>query len=211
MEKREDLLDKLKILSKQTYKGYEDDKSLKMLEWFVKKYNLLDDAISKKNQIVHRGEIYWCELGENIGCEEVKLRPCVIIQNEKGNINAPTTIVAPITNAKINLPVAVHLDRGNDSVITGTIDLGQIRVISKGRIKGHISNLKTSELKQVNKAILSSLGLYKYYKATTENGIKIKTLSNEVRVLSNLLLEIKKELNIENDIDILQKIKDLKS
>lgn len=58
--------------------------------------------------MIYRGEVYWCYLGENIGNEESKKRPVVIIQNQKGNDNSPTTIVAPITNATINLPIAVQ-------------------------------------------------------------------------------------------------------
>lgn len=210
MDERESYINTLDSLSKCIYSGYENDKSLKMLDWFVKKFGLLSEAIRKKGQVVHRGEIYWCELGENIGSEEVKLRPCVIIQNQKGNEKAPTTIVAPITNTEINLPVAVSLDRGEGSPITGTIDLGQIRVISKGRLKGHIGNLKTGEEKNVNKAILRSLGLYKYVISDIEKGEKIRALSIELNNLKSLINSIKTELEVENIEDIAVSIKELK-
>ncbi|OAA86348.1 type II toxin-antitoxin system PemK/MazF family toxin [Clostridium coskatii] len=210
MCKREKLINEIDRLSQEKYDGYESDKPLKMLEWYIKKFNLLNDAIKKKNQQIYRGEIYWCDLGENVGCEEVKLRPCVIIQNQKGNENAPTTIVAPITNTEINLPVAVPINRVEDSTITGTIDLGQIRVVSKGRLKGHIGNLKTGERKAVDRAILNSLGLYKYYKDNKDKSEKIRNLSNKVSNLTKLLNEITETLGVTDNSEILNVIKDLK-
>lgn len=207
MESREDLIKKIEQLSNQVYAGYEPDKSLSMLNWYATKYDLLNDAITKRNQLIYRGEIYWCELGENVGCEEVKLRPCVIIQNQKGNENSPTTIVAPITNSKIKLPVAYELNRGANPEVTGTIDLGQARVISKGRLKAKICSLTRSELREVDMCILRSLGVYRFYKDNESNKDKVKKLSNELSDLKKLLKQIREELNVSDDKDIIEKIK----
>jgi len=47
-----------------------------------------------------RGTVLGINLDPSIGHEQRKLRPCVVIQNDIGNKNAPTTIVAVITGAE---------------------------------------------------------------------------------------------------------------
>ena len=43
------------------------------------------------------GDICYVDFGENVGSEQGGIRPAIIIQNDKGNEYAPTTIVASIT------------------------------------------------------------------------------------------------------------------
>lgn len=185
MEGKNKLISELLELSDKNYINYSDDKGYNLLEWFVEKYKLLDKA--DKNMIIYKYEIYWCNFGENIGSEENKIRPCVIIQNQAGNKHSPTTIVAPITNATINLPIAVQIHRENNSDITGTIDLAQIRVISKARLLGKISKLTTKESKLVDTALLKSLGLYKLLIDNQKLREKVKDLKNENKQLKQLL------------------------
>ena len=47
--------------------------------------------------IVKQKEIFFCELGENIGSEQNGKRPVVIMQNNIGNAHGNTTIIVPIT------------------------------------------------------------------------------------------------------------------
>jgi len=42
-----------------------------------------------------RGEIWWIDLKPAIGHETDKERPCLILQNDIGNQNGTTTVVAP--------------------------------------------------------------------------------------------------------------------
>ncbi|NER45372.1 MAG: type II toxin-antitoxin system PemK/MazF family toxin [Symploca sp. SIO1A3] len=43
-----------------------------------------------------RGEIWWIDLHPVVGHETDKKRPCLIMQNDIGNQNGATTIVAPL-------------------------------------------------------------------------------------------------------------------
>lgn len=52
------------------------------------------------NRRVYQGEIYTVELWGSVGSEEGKQRPCLIIQNDKGNEVSPTTIILPISKKK---------------------------------------------------------------------------------------------------------------
>lgn len=46
---------------------------------------------------IARGEIYWVEFDPVKGSEQGGLRPALIVQNDVGNRNSPTTVVAAIT------------------------------------------------------------------------------------------------------------------
>jgi mRNA interferase MazF len=46
---------------------------------------------------VKRGEIYWVEFDPVKGSEQGGLRPALVVQNDIGNRNSPTTVVVAIT------------------------------------------------------------------------------------------------------------------
>ena len=50
------------------------------------------------NQTYKRGDIYFADLGQGVGSEQMGYRPVVIIQNDVGNKHSPTVIVAAITS-----------------------------------------------------------------------------------------------------------------
>ncbi len=49
-----------------------------------------------------RGDIYVADLGQGMGSEQANERPVVIVQNNKGNAYADTTIIVPITSRMKN-------------------------------------------------------------------------------------------------------------
>ncbi len=110
---------------------------------------------------IKRGEIYYADLSPVVGSEQGGVRPVLIIQNDIGNKYSPTVIVAAITSqlSKAKIPTHVELpskeyNLPKDSVIL----LEQIRTIDKRRLKEKISILDTTKMRQVNIAILVSLG-----------------------------------------------------
>lgn len=108
-----------------------------------------------------RGEIYFADLSPVVGSEQGGVRPVLIIQNNVGNKFSPTVIVSAITSqlSKAKLPTHIELSSGKyhlpkDSVIL----LEQIRTLDKRRLKEKISCLDDSKMKEVNRALLISLG-----------------------------------------------------
>lgn len=185
------------------------DKTVKLLDWTIRKFRIQANAHKYNNKIVYRGEIYWCYLGENIGNEENKKRPVVIIQNQKGNSHSPTIIIAPITNSVINLPVAVPVNRAQNPKVTGTIDLGQLKVIHKARLVGkRIDKLTNSELKKVDFALMRSVGTYNHF---IREKRKFEQKERYAQSLNRILSEIKQELGISENEEILSSIRTLKS
>ncbi|EGO88691.1 hypothetical protein CBCST_03881 [Clostridium botulinum C str. Stockholm] len=127
----------------------------------------MNENVSRDAKVIpRRGEIWTCELGQNIGSEENKIRPVIIIQNDTGNKNAPTTIIAPISNRPKKIAVHIELresdyklENGEKNHITGTVLLEQIKVVSKARLGRHIATLNNEFMDILDSKIKISLNL----------------------------------------------------
>lgn len=69
-------------------------KRLSFLRWVNKNWDLRSGSMPP---VVKQKEVFFCQLGENIGSEQNGKRPVVIVQNNIGNAHGNTTIVVPIT------------------------------------------------------------------------------------------------------------------
>ena len=87
------------------------------------------------------GEIYYCDLGNSKGSVQAKLRPVLIIQNNVGNRNGPTTVVAAISSVikKMYLPTHILLDADCGLTERSIVMLEQIRTIDrKNELKEYV-------------------------------------------------------------------------
>ena len=113
--------------------------------------------------MVQRGEIYYVNLGSNIGSEQSGCRPVLIIQNNTGNKYSPTTIVATLTSKKKKyLPTHVFIkkDYCNGLECNSIVELEQIRTIDKKRLENKVGRLSEEDLDKVLEAIKTSLALF---------------------------------------------------
>lgn len=111
---------------------------------------------------IKRGDIVLVNLDPVIGSEQGKTRPAVIIQNDIGNKYSKTTIIAPITSKLYSRSFStnVEIDKSNSPIKEkSTILLNQIRVIDKIRITRNYGKISPNKMKEINEAIISSLGL----------------------------------------------------
>ena len=113
--------------------------------------------------IIKRGELYYADLSPVLGSEQGGVRPVLILQNDIGNKYSPTVIIAAITSKlfKAKLPTHIQLDAesyglSKDSIIL----LEQIRTIDKLRLNNKIGELNEEKMKEVDKALLISLGYF---------------------------------------------------
>lgn len=114
---------------------------------------------------IRRNEIYFADLGERFGSEQAGIRPVLILQNDKGNLASPTTIVAPFTkeNKKIFLPthISIQKDNENNLVENSILLLEQIKTIDKTKILKKVGKITDAEIiKKINKGLCVSLGIY---------------------------------------------------
>ena len=117
------------------------------------------EAMEEQN--VKRGEIYMADLSPVVGSEQGGVRPVLIIQNNVGNRYSPTVIVSAITSklGKAKLPTHIDLPSEKYHLPKDSVALlEQIRTLDKRRLKEKITCLEESKLKEINRAILISLG-----------------------------------------------------
>ncbi|MEW5208098.1 type II toxin-antitoxin system PemK/MazF family toxin, partial [Bacillus cereus] len=76
------------MLDKKTQKT---QKSAALTRWHSNKITLahrwIDDEVTQKQRRMVQGAIHLCELGENVGSEQNKKRPVLIISNNNINKN----------------------------------------------------------------------------------------------------------------------------
>lgn len=109
-----------------------------------------------------RSEIYWADLNPVIGHEQGGRRPVLIIQNDTGNRYSDTTIVAPVTSSlsvKV-YPTEVRIPAGTGGLARdSSVLLNQIKTIDKRRLEQYLGQLDEITMRQVDQAIMISLGL----------------------------------------------------
>lgn len=109
---------------------------------------------------IKRGDIYYVRLKKTGNHIQDGIRPCLVIQNDKGNECSPNTIVAPITTAMKN-KLATHVSIPYGRAIRGTILCEAVVTISKESI---LKNRKSDHLNEetmskVDEALKISVGL----------------------------------------------------
>lgn len=111
-------------------------------------------------RIYYRGDIFYAELSDKDGAEQHGIRPVALIQNNRGNWNGRTFIVAPITSSKRKKDLPVHIKINNPNLPKNSIILlEQITTIDKNKVKEFVGHLRENELKKLNIALARSVGL----------------------------------------------------
>ena len=111
---------------------------------------------------MHRGEIYLVDLSNHVGSEQSGIRPALIVQNERGNINSPTTIICPLTSKqKPTMDTHVPLSPSDCGILKeSTVLCEQIRVIDKSRLKKKLGEVANQQkLEDINKKLRISIGI----------------------------------------------------
>ncbi len=111
---------------------------------------------------IKRGDVVLVDLESVKGSEQGKTRPCLVIQNNKGNEVSPTTIIAAITSkSEKEYPFTVHVAAGDGNLPKDSAVLcNHIRTISsKDRIMKILGSLKPETMRKVDTALKVSLAL----------------------------------------------------
>lgn len=101
--------------------------AIQFSEWTKEKANLRYNGNIPKFPI-YNNFIYWCNLGINIGSEQNKLRPVLILKISK---NSPICTVLPLTTKKLQDGLWFHIDLEE---VDSTVLTEQLKVVSKMRI-----------------------------------------------------------------------------
>ena len=99
--------------------------------------------------------IYWCNLGINIGSEQNKLRPVLILKTSK---NSPICTILPLTTKRLEDDFWFHIDLEE---IDSTVLVEQLKVVSKIRItdpyrkKGKLVTILQNDWDKINSQLES--------------------------------------------------------
>lgn len=111
-----------------------------------------------------RGEIYYADLSPVVGSEQGGYRPVLILQNNKGNKYSSTVIVASITSRLSKHRLPTHVDMSSIRLKKHSIALlEQLRTIDKARMKEYIGKATKAEMKEIEVALLISVGIKEGY------------------------------------------------
>jgi mRNA interferase MazF len=110
---------------------------------------------------IRRGDVVIVRLDPAEGHEMKKTRPAVVVQNDVGNKNSSTTIIAPATGTYRGYPFEVLVE-ASDSPFEkdSSVRLDQIRVVSiETRIQSVVGSLDKATMAEIDDALKLSLGL----------------------------------------------------
>lgn len=149
--------DELKVLQK----------AQRISSWNSQKLYYTIGKTHQRTWTVKRNEVYFVDLGENIGSEENKIRPVVVLQANSYNFSSPVFTCAiistsPMTISDIQIPITgtyTYNDNGVSKQLIGTIDLGQIKTIGKERIVSRKVCKLITEVNEINEKLLNVFGL----------------------------------------------------
>ena len=110
---------------------------------------------------IRRGDVVIVRLDPAEGHKMKKTRPAVVVQNDVGNKNSSTTIIAPATGTYRGYPFEVLVE-ASDSPFEkdSSVRLDQIRVVSiETRIQSVVGSLDKATMAEIDDALKVSLGL----------------------------------------------------
>lgn len=118
-------------------------------------------ALNSKVLQPRRGDIFFADLRDAGNGSKRGYRPVIVIQNNIGNANGSSVIVAIITSStKKPLPTHVYLNQKHGLKKPSTAVLEDIITIDKQKLCNYLGTVvNTDAEKQLNKAIRISLGL----------------------------------------------------
>ena len=123
--------------------------AIQFSEWIREKSNLRYNGNLPKFPI-YNNFIYWCNLGINIGSEQNKLRPVLILRSSK---NSPICTILPLTTKRLQDGFWFHIDLEE---IDSTVLVEQLKVVSKIRItnpyrkKGNLVTISLEDWNKIN-------------------------------------------------------------
>lgn len=142
-------------------------KSQRINSWSNQKLYYSVAKSYKRKWTVKKFEVYFVDLGENVGSEENKIRPVVVLQADSYNFSSPVFTCAIISTSKFTIPdiqiqisgTYKYLEDGVQKQLSGTIDLGQIKTIGKERIISDMICSLSVERKEICGKIFNIFGL----------------------------------------------------
>jgi len=110
-----------------------------------------------------RGEIWHVSLDPAMGHEIGKIRPALVISNDKNNEYSSTVTLIPITSSVEKIyPFEVFISSEDSELpLDSKIKCNQIRTVDKSRLLRLAGKLSTEIIKKVEEALMIHIGISK--------------------------------------------------
>lgn len=110
--------------------------------------------------VYKRGEIWWVDLRPIVGSETDKVRPCLVLQNDLGNLNGETTMIAPLLPGAKRYPFTVNVIATYENKLDKQryINFSQMKVVDSQRFIRKLGELEDIYWEEIKKAVLIELG-----------------------------------------------------
>lgn len=108
-----------------------------------------------------KGDIFYVDFGNQPGSAVHGIRPAMVVQNNIGNLHAPTLIVAAITTELKKLRQPTHVVIGTRFGLSreSMLLLEQLFTVDKTTLLSYAGTADTEFLQSVDQALAVSLGL----------------------------------------------------
>lgn len=154
-------------------------KTTNLHSWLNKKEDLSHEFIENKEsfqrQIISIGEIYTCEIGENIGEEQCNRRPVLIVSKTFFNNSSSQVTVVPLSETirmktvtrqgkrkrRMSMQTHYRLKQSDFNFLNAdsAVKCEQIKSISKSRLVTKLGKIDTTTLHRIKKRISILLDL----------------------------------------------------
>lgn len=138
--------------TKEILNNVKDDLAIEYAKWIKDKAKM---KFQKEIPIfpITNNHIYWCDLGINIGSEQNKIRPAIIV---RAQTNSPICTILPLTSVRLKDNKWYHIDleeKNSTAMIEQVRNISKLRVINPQRTKGFINRITLNDLNKINKAL----------------------------------------------------------
>ena len=155
-----------------------------------------DNTVTFEREI-HRGEIFYMTLKEQVGSEQQGGRPVIVVSNETCNKFSPIVTIVPLTT-KDKKPLPTHVELNVEGLpVYGTILCEQVQSVSQYRLSNYVGEVDDSIMRKIEKALCVQLDITtkNTETATVQAQPIIKEVVKEVVKVDNTAVEeLKSEL-----------------
>lgn len=143
--------------TKKLLQNINNSDTIQFSEWTKEKANLRYNGQIPSFPI-YNNFIYWCNLGINIGSEQNKLRPVLILRTSK---NSPICSILPLTTKRLqdNFWFHIDLEKFNSTILVEQLKtVSKIRLTNPYRKMGNMISITQNDWNKINSQLAA---LYK--------------------------------------------------
>ncbi len=111
------------------------------------------DRLGWRALVIRQGEIYWLKFGAPVGSEPAGRRPALVVQHDRFNRSAISTIVVAAVTSTLQLaahPGNVRLRRGEAGLLLpSVVNVSQLRTVDRTRLQERVGVLSPGRLREV--------------------------------------------------------------